>query len=135
MRCLALILTPTWLRLRRLTQAVNGLLSRHLHDIEKALRNALDSRHLAAQAAAPGAAAPGAAAGGRPGQAAPGAQDRMWQVRAVLLTSHGCGVTAVCQRRHAASSLLRLVTCVRTHEQHDPPLTCWHHQNLCPAHT
>eukprot|EP00198_Chlamydomonas_reinhardtii_P007786 XP_001697123.1 component of oligomeric golgi complex 5 [Chlamydomonas reinhardtii] len=66
--------------LEELQQAVNGLLSRHLHDIEKALRNALDSRHLAAQAAAPGAAAPGAAAGGRPGQAAPGAQDRMSDV-------------------------------------------------------
>ncbi|KAG2437843.1 hypothetical protein HXX76_005461 [Chlamydomonas incerta] len=81
--------------LEELQQAVNGLLSRHLHDIEKALRNALDSRHLAAQAAAPGAAAPGAAAGGRPGQAAPGAQDRMWQALRDVLEQISASTVAV----------------------------------------
>ncbi|EFJ53077.1 component of oligomeric golgi complex 5 [Volvox carteri f. nagariensis] len=83
--------------LNELHQAVSALLSRHLHDIERALRNALDSRHLAAQAAGGGGgglavatgsslgvAAGGAGTAGR-GQAAPGAQDRMWQaIRDVL---------------------------------------------------
>ncbi len=78
-------------------QAVSHLLSRHLHDIERSLRNALDSRHLtalAAQQGAGGAAAGGGGAGGvggggagalaaGRGGAAPGAQDKMWQVRTV----------------------------------------------------
>ncbi|GLI63871.1 hypothetical protein VaNZ11_006987 [Volvox africanus] len=75
--------------LNELQQAVSALLSRHLYEIDRALRNALDSRHLAAQAAGgagtmgPGSVL-GAPAGGATGSAgrggaAPGAQDRMWQ--------------------------------------------------------
>ncbi|GLC41103.1 hypothetical protein PLESTM_001156100 [Pleodorina starrii] len=84
--------------LNELQQAVSGLLSRHLHDIEKALRNALDSRHLAAQAAAGAAAAPGAAGAlgtGAGGQAAPGAQDRMWQALRDVLEHISSSTVAV----------------------------------------
>ncbi|KXZ51911.1 hypothetical protein GPECTOR_11g39 [Gonium pectorale] len=65
--------------LDELQQAVASLLSRHLHDIEKALRNALDSRHLAAAAAGGGGTGAAAGSAAARGQAAPGAQDKMWQ--------------------------------------------------------
>ncbi|GIL71669.1 hypothetical protein Vretimale_885 [Volvox reticuliferus] len=91
--------------LNELQQAVSALLSRHLHEIDKALRNALDSRHLAAQAAAgPGTAGPGSGLGvaagvatgpaGR-GGAAPGAQDRMWQALRDVLDQVSSSTVAV----------------------------------------
>lgn len=56
-------------------QSVSGLLSRYLHDVEKAFRSALDPRALAQQQAQHAAA--GAAAGSRTG-VAPGTQDKLW---------------------------------------------------------
>ncbi|WIA37300.1 hypothetical protein OEZ86_014238 [Tetradesmus obliquus] len=77
--------------LEQLQQAVDAVLSQHLHELERCFKQSLDSRHLSmSSGAAPGAAAAAGGAGpGGPGGArglvlpAPGAagswQDKLWQ--------------------------------------------------------
>ncbi|WIA17060.1 hypothetical protein OEZ85_013963 [Tetradesmus obliquus] len=78
--------------LEQLQQAVDAVLSQHLHELERCFKQSLDSRHLSmSSGAAPGAAAAaaGGAGPGGPGGArglvlpAPGAagswQDKLWQ--------------------------------------------------------